>query len=237
MGAVTLLVLVTLAACAATPPPTDVVSDTDRQRAATLSHDRLLVRAAEAPVIVPGMLRSTKLGWNRTEVRARIAQLSKMSGPAVRPGAVEGELADALATMRSEGWLVYFAMCMAPPKATATGQAPPPVRIPAGIARDWAWQSIALAYRIDNGVSYYAQITTEFNDRTGDGWIDLVLRAPESHDPSNLFPDAPKPLAAKATCLDDGVDTRDVQELGSTEYMRDWYPFPSQTRSPGTAIR
>src|SRR5262245_19485506 len=187
-----------LVACGTAPShPATAVTEVDRTRAAVLSNDPVLKTAVAPPQVTPGHIISAKLGWDRTEVRARLyAHKPATTGAGPTAGAVEKELATRITALRTEGWNVYWALCLPPnPQAVAGQPMATPEPMPENVVRSEGYQWVVYAYKISSGVSYWSMLTAERLEG-GDAWIDIVLRAPTSAEPSNLFVDRPKTLAA-----------------------------------------
>jgi hypothetical protein len=226
--------LLSLAACGATEgPPTDVVSQTDRDRAAVLIADPLMQSVVGQPVVSYGRFRSEKVGWDRTEVRGRVYEHQPAAtGAGPQPALVEVELIKVLTTLRTGGWTIYWSLCTPPPAVPKEGEElPAPVRMPPGVARDEAWQWVAFAFRVTEGVSYFALVSAELDPDSGGAWIDVTMRAPQERDPANLFADRPKALAIGKACVDDKMPAKGLEQGGTMTYLRDWWPFPGESRS------
>jgi hypothetical protein len=247
-------VLVGGSACARKPVvPTDVVTDTDRDRAAMLSHDPVL--AGAVLTVTPGRLHSAKLGWDRTQVSARIFDQPDAAGNVdVTPEVVEARLATAIAALRTGGWTVHWTLCLplpqlepgsdtdplpvlVPPVASPTPTPSGPAAyvatgaLPAGTERQDGFQWVVYAYKIAGGVSYWASLTAASVHHLG-AYIDVVLRAPGERDPANLFGTRPAALPAGPTCAEDKVAANATQEAGIPVQVKQWWPFPDQTHTP-----
>jgi hypothetical protein len=203
--------------------------DTDRDRAAVLSADPVLMGAATPPAVHPGRVLDDKLGWDRTEVTGRLYEANRPTKPAV----VEQQLAAKVALLRSGGWTIHWAMCLPPPDEPMLGASPsPPVTIPGEVTRSTGYQWLVFGYKITGGVSYWSMLVAKITDGGLDASVDVILRAPESRDPANLLTAAPKALDPAATCAEDGKDATTVEQAGTPIVVRDWYPFPAQSHSP-----
>jgi hypothetical protein len=250
-------VLLVGSACARKPVvPTDVVTDTDRDRAAVLSHDPVL--AGSVLTVAPGRLHSAKLGWDRTQVTARIFDQPDAAGNVdVAPEVVEARLATAIATLRTGGWTVHWTLCLPLPQVepgsdtdplpvlippvepsvtpTPTPSGPvayvPTGALPAGTERQDGFQWVVYAYKIAGGVSYWASLSAASVHHLG-AFIDVVLRAPGERDPANLFAARPAALPTGPTCAEDKVAANATQEAGVPVQIKDWWPFPDQTHTP-----
>jgi hypothetical protein len=88
------------------------------------------------------------------------------------------------------------------------------------------WQWDLFAYKVTGGVSYFAFVDAGLAPDLSAGFITITLRAPESHDAPNLFPDAPLDLPAGSTCAEDGAASPATQVSGVAVVLRDWKPFP-----------
>ena len=228
LGVVVLVGLV--AGCGGTPPPpTDVTSDVDRQRAAILSADPVLKLAVAPPVVHPGVVHSDKLGWDRTEVTAPLYQTVGGSGPTAAE--VEREVTEATAALRAGGWKIHWEMCLPPPESDLNGMVTEePIPVPIARAEGYEW--LAGAYKISNGVSYWALVIGVLGD--GDAFVQILLRAPNARDDANLFRPEPDAVATDKTCAEDGVIGEQIEQAGVPTMIRDWWPFPGEhnTRAP-----
>ena len=226
--ALALVMLGAVAGCGGDPPaPTDVTSDVDRSRADFLASDPIMYAALEPPEVRPGVVHNDMLGWNRTEVTARLFNSQGGLGPT--PGAVEQEVAAAVAVLRKGGWTIHWQMCLPEPLYDITGtpiQDPIPIDVPRMPGHEW----LAAGYKISDGVSYWVLVAgTRIVD--GTAFVDVILRAPNARDSENLFAVAPDPLPEDQTCAEDGTVAPATEQAGTPTMMRDWWPFPAQQRS------
>jgi hypothetical protein len=130
--AAALAVLLTgLAACSRKPSePTDVVSAVDLARTTVLTSDAVLTKAISPPKVIPGQYRSAQVGWDRSEVSARIYDVR--TPPAEvdpTPAEVETQVTAVLNQLREEGWRVHWTFCephpaAAPPASASASPAP-----------------------------------------------------------------------------------------------------------------
>jgi hypothetical protein len=220
--------LLAAAACSRTPAEaTDVVSDVDIARAAVLSGDPVLKNAQSAPVVMPGRFRSTQLGWDRTEVDARLYQQhTGPDGVDPTPAEVERQLSALLAQLRATGWSVHWAMCL--PNSDVQGDL---ASLPLEVPLYQGWEEVVMINKLQGGVSYWGMMVATIVDKSG-GEIDMVMRAPNARDSANLFPTAPPKLAPSDSCAEDGHESTALQTSGVPLVVKDWYPFPSQSKSP-----
>jgi len=220
-----------LAGCGRAPAePTDVTSDVDRERAAYLTSEPLIQAAVEPPLVKPGIVHSNELGWVRTEVQAVLYESSGGTGPS--PATVEDEVGKATNVLRTGGWTVHWEMCLPPPQMVGMDASAPPTEapIPVGVNRADGYEWIAAAYKIDEGVSYFALVIGVLVDG-GDAVVEALMRAPNARDPANLFTSAPAALDKDKTCAEDGKVPTAVEQAGTPTIIRDWDPFPNQTQS------
>jgi hypothetical protein len=210
----------------APPPPTDVTSDVDRQRAAILSEDPVLKLAVAPPHVHPGVVHSEKLGWDRTEVTAELYQTLGGTGPTAL--VVEQQVTEATSVLRQGGWKVHWEMCLPPPEVDLNGMVnEDPIPVPIVRAPGYEW--LAGAYKITNGVSYYALVIGVLGD--GDAFVQILLRAPNARDDANLFRSEPAAVAMEKACAEDGKVSEKVEQAGDPTMIRDWWPFPSEHNS------
>ncbi len=222
------LVVVAAAGCGGEPLPTDVASDVDRTRARLLSEEHIVRSAVGSAVITPGVVHNELLGWDRTEVTARVYTSEGGVGPT--PEALEREVAAAVDMLRRGGWTIHWEMCLPEPIYDLYGglnEQPIPMEVPRMPGHEW----LAAGYKIADGVSYWVLVA---GARIVDGtaFVDVILRAPNARDSSNLLPVEPESVAAERRCAEDGIVTPDIQQAGTPTMMRDWWPFPAQDRSP-----
>jgi hypothetical protein len=182
--------------------------DVDRARAARLRAEPILADAVGPVRVTPGRVLSEELGWDRSEVRATVYSRSAGSASAATPPAglspaatppagaaseilapadAETTLAGMVTGLRQRGWTVLWVSCT--PPAGPTGRPDD----------TWRWQTYA--YRVDDGVSYWASLLGNVQ-RDGAGYISVALRAPHHRDPANLFTDAPAGVRPGDTCIE-----------------------------------
>jgi hypothetical protein len=216
-----------VAGCGGPPPaPTDVTSDVDRERAAFLSNDPVLKLAVSPPHVKPGVVHSEKLGWDRTEVSAELYQTVGGTGPTAET--VEREVTEATTVLRDGGWKVHWEMCLPPPETDLSGMVTEePIPVPIARAPGYEW--LAGAYKISNGVSYWALVIGVLGD--GDAFVQILLRAPNARDEANLFRSEPAAVAMEKACAEDGKVSEQVEQAGEPTMIRDWWPFPSEHNS------
>jgi hypothetical protein len=226
-----LLALVVLGAaigCGDDPAPTDVASDVDRTRAQILSEEHIVRSAPGQPVVTPGVVHNDLLGWNRTEVTARVYTSEGGVGPT--PEALEREVAAAVTMLRDSGWTIHWQMCLPEPVYDMFGQLteePIPMDVPRMPGHEW----LVAGYKIADGVSYWVLVAGALIV-DGTAFVDVILRAPNARDISNLFSVEPESIAADQRCAEDGTVATGIEQAGTPTMMRDWLPFPAQERSP-----
>ena len=215
-------------ACSHAPrEPTDVVSDVDMARAAELSGDPVLKNARTAPVVTPGRYHSARLGWDRTEVDAELyLERTGPDGVDPTPAEVEKQMAALITQVRAGGWNVHWVMCL--PNSDLVGDL---TSVPLEVPVYRGWEEVVLINKLKDGVSYWGMMVATIVAEAGAS-IDLVLRAPNARDPANLFPIAPPMLAPSDSCAEDGKQSGALQSSGVPLIIRDWYPFPAQSKSP-----
>ncbi|MEO3806152.1 hypothetical protein [Nonomuraea sp. B1E8] len=118
-------------------------------------------------------------------------------GPAADPaGEARQWAAKGMRKLRDGGWTVYATVCLPPRKSSD----PDP---PAEGAWD-AWSFAAHAYKVVDGVSYFA-LAQGLGQLPGDVEMTIEMRAPSSHEPvTDLFPDRPPALPAGRNCVESG---------------------------------
>ncbi|TDD25501.1 hypothetical protein [Nonomuraea diastatica] len=116
-------------------------------------------------------------------------------GPAAAPAdEARRWAAKGMRKLRDGGWTVYATVCLPPRKS---GDPDPPAE------GAWdAWSFAAHAYKVVEGVSYFA-IAQGLGQVSGDVEMTIEMRAPSSHEPvTDLFPDRPPPLPAGTSCVE-----------------------------------
>jgi hypothetical protein len=224
-----LTLLFGLSACGGPPSePTDVSSDVDRQRAHILASEPVLDHAVSPPEVTVGLVHSSAVGWDRTEVYAELYETSGGTPP--EAVAVEQEFARATTLLRKSGWTIHWEMCLPPPVVDLLGNLTNPEAIPVPVPRVDGYEWIATAYKIADGVSYSALIVAMRQELAAS--VQILLRAPNARDNANLFPEPPAGI--ELACAEDGKVSEDNEKAGTAVMMRDWWPFPNQThpRSP-----
>ena len=140
-------------------------------------------------------------------------------------------MASAVRILRTSGWTVYWEMCLPPPLYDASGtRQPDPVEIPIPVLRADGYEWLAGAYKITGGVSYSAMVLAAQVD--GNAAVNVVLRAPNGRDASNLMPTPPDPIPTERACAEDGTLGSAIEQAGTPVVVRDWLPFPGEHRSP-----
>ncbi|HKO33422.1 MAG TPA: hypothetical protein VJY85_06715 [Candidatus Limnocylindria bacterium] len=235
-----------LAACGGAPKePTDTISDVDLARATVLSTDPVYAQPVAPVEVRPGKMHSERLGWDRTEVVGQL-YLQRIGPDQVdpTPGQVEHQIAAVLTKLRANGWNVHWGLCV--PDFTAVGKGKVLLGtggpsqeetlaatkgLPFEVPRFDGWEWVVFVHKVVGGVSYWGMLVAGIFE--GDrALIDLVTRAPHARDSANLFATAPPVLAAGKTCAEDEQAAGDVQASGEPVYVKAWWPFPAQSRSP-----
>jgi hypothetical protein len=123
-----LAVLLTgLAACSKKPSePTNVVSAVDLARTSVLTSDAVFTKAISPPEVTPGQYRSAQVGWDRSEVSARVYDVPTPPDKVdPTPAEVESQVAAVVKQLREEGWQVHWTFCEPHPAAAAPASAAP----------------------------------------------------------------------------------------------------------------
>lgn len=219
-----LTLLIGLSACGGPPPePTEVSSDVDRQRAHILASELILEEAVSPPEVTVGLVHSSTVGWDRTEVYARLYETA--GGTTPDAVAVEREFARATALLRKSDWTIHWEMCLPPPAVDMLGNLVDAEQIPVPVPRVDGYEWLATAHKIADGVSYSALVVGVRQEDTAS--VQILLRAPNARDNANLFPEPP--AAIEQACAEDGQVGEQAEKAGTAVLMRDWWPFPNQT--------
>jgi hypothetical protein len=124
-----LAVLLTgLTACSKKPvEATDVVSAVDLARTTVMSSDPVLTNAVAPPDVMPGQYRSAKVGWDRSQVSARVfLARTPPNGVDPTPAEVEAQMTAVVTQLRAGGWRVHWAYCRPQPAAAPASPSPEP---------------------------------------------------------------------------------------------------------------
>jgi hypothetical protein len=198
--AAALAAAIALAGCEVDPlSPQNVVTATDRHRLAVMRDDPVYQTTVPGSVYyVPGELWA-KDSWRRGFMIATIYQHSSPTGT-MSPLPVQAYVRRLLTGMRSRGWIPYYSACTFQSVDASA---------PAGGAPDGptAWTNTVYAYRIYQGVSYWADIAAEVNDTTDPqvpkGFasdVRVSMTVPAASEPANLFPDHPAAMPVGSIC-------------------------------------
>jgi hypothetical protein len=188
--------VVLLAGCSSgSAGPHDIVTAADRSRLAVMQADPVFdtaVAGGANQVIVGEQV--DKGSYRRGYVLHTI--YTKSTPGIVRPPAVQAFVRGVLQGMQSRGWVLYWAQCQGGSE-------------PAG------WANTVLAYRISDGVSYWAFLQSVVSQRTPDNtsgtsydymsFVNATLIAPEAAEPGNLFPDHPPAVPLASICASQPV--------------------------------
>jgi hypothetical protein len=124
-----LAVLLTgLTSCSKKPvEATDVVSAVDLARTTVMSSDPVLTNAVAPPDVMPGQYRSAKVGWDRSQVSARVfLARTPPNGVDPTPAEVEAQMTAVVTQLRAGGWRVHWAYCRPQPAAAPASPSPEP---------------------------------------------------------------------------------------------------------------
>ncbi|TMR12402.1 hypothetical protein ETD86_32655 [Nonomuraea turkmeniaca] len=164
----------------------------DHERLEVMLSQPFVREAIKKPAARAAFQKSDKLPATRGVVTAVLAD-QPAAAPAddARQWAVKG-----MRKLRDSGWTVYATVCLPPRKSDDPN---PP--------QDGAWDTwsfAAHAYKIVDGVSYFA-IAEGLGQLSGSVELSIEMRAPSSHEPvSDLLPERPPALPAGASCVEAG---------------------------------
>jgi hypothetical protein len=188
-----------VAGCEVDPfSPQNVVTATDRHRLAVMRDDPIYKTTVPGSVYdVVGELWA-KDSWRRGFMIATIYQRSSPTDT-MSPLPVQAFVRQLLTGMQSRGWIPYYSACTF---QSLYGDTPPGVF---DGATDWT--NTVYAYRIYQGVSYWADITTDANTTTDPqvpkGFasdVQVSMTVPAASEPANLFPDHPAAIPVGSMC-------------------------------------
>jgi hypothetical protein len=190
-----LAALAVLALATGCPGPASEPTSVDEKRLAVAKSEPLLARDKQ-PSARAGFQTSKKVPAHRGSVDANL-----IDETAADPDATaRARSAEFVQQLRAAGWTVYLTACI-PPRAQGS-PAPdkddvPPVQYADG------WAFVAHAYKVVDGVSYFAAIDGHGSAGNKRVRVNLRLLVPQSTEPkADLFPDRPPPVAATTSCLD-----------------------------------
>jgi hypothetical protein len=199
LSAAVAAVAMVLAGCTADPfSARNVITATDRHRLTVMKDDPAFGTAVPGTRYdVTGELESHD-NWRRGQANATIYQVTSPTDT-LSPLPVQAFVRRLLTGMRSRGWVIYYATCNF--DSLKPG-------IPPGVLDGpTEWYDHVYAYRIDHGVSYWADIATDANTNddpfvhTGYATdITLQMIVPAASEPANLFPDRPAGLPIGSVC-------------------------------------
>jgi hypothetical protein len=166
----------------------------DQERLRVMQAEPVLKNAIGDPIAVAGFAEGS-LPARRGYIQATVFDQNTPNGPAT----AQQQTGAAMQALRSSGWTVYFAACEPPLKP---GDPAPPRDLVGPFPSEEWWAFGAHAYKIKDGVSYYAAVNG--NGRlNGSAKVSLDLRAPNSREAtSDLFADRPAAIAAGTSCIE-----------------------------------
>lgn len=189
------LATVILAGCDANPlGPHNVTTATDRQRLAVMRSDPAFRTTVPGTAYFAVGQTWGPDSWRRGQVAATIYQRSSPADT-MSPLPVQAFVRSLIGRLQSRGWVIYYAACTF---VSLTAQTPPGVLD----GPTW-WYSTLYGYRIYRGVSYWASILTNANERNGPGYtsdVKAIMIVPAASERANLFRDHPAGLPASAVC-------------------------------------
>jgi len=188
-----------LAGCEVDPlSPQNVVTATDRHRLVVMRDDPVYKTTVPGSVYdVVGELWA-KDSWRRGFMIATIYQRSSPTDT-MSPLPVQAFVRQLLAEMQSRGWIPYYSAC--------TFESLYGVTTPGVFDGPTEWTNTVYAYRIYQGVSYWADITTDANSTTDPqvrkGFasdVQVSMTVPAASEPANLFADHPAAIPVGSIC-------------------------------------
>jgi hypothetical protein len=188
-----------LAGCEVDPlSPQNVVTATDRHRLAVMRDDPIYKTTVAGSVYnVVGELWA-KDSWRRGFMIATIYQRTSPTDT-MSPLPVQAFVRQLLTGMQSRGWVVYYSACTF---QSVNASTPPGV-----FDGPTEWTNTVYAYRIYQGVSYWADLTTDVNSTTDPqvpkGFasdVQVSMTVPAASEPANLFPDHPAAIPVGSIC-------------------------------------
>jgi hypothetical protein len=187
-----------LAGCEVDPlSPQNVVTATDRHRLAVMRDDPVYKTTVPGSVYYVAGELWAKDSWRRGEMTATIYQRSSPTDT-MSPLPVQAFMRQLLPGLQSRGWVIYYAGC--------TFQSVNATTPPGVFDGPTEWKNTVYAYRIYQGVSYWADIATDVNGasqqaRTGFASdVSVTMFVPAASEPANLFPDHPAAIPAGSIC-------------------------------------
>jgi hypothetical protein len=186
-----------LAGCEVDPlSPQNVVTATDRHRLAVMRDDPIYKATVPGSVYdVVGELWS-KDSWRRGFMIATIYQRSSPTDT-MSPLPVQAFVRQLLTGMQSRRWIPYYSAC--------TFQSLYGDTAPGVFDGPTEWTNTVYAYRIYQGVSYWASLHTEANAGADSGHgfqsdVRVSMTVPAASEPANLFPDHPAAIPVGSIC-------------------------------------
>jgi hypothetical protein len=194
LAAAVLVTGITAAGCTNLLGPRDVITAADRHRLAVMRADPIF------RTTVPGTGDYSLAGelwspgsWRRGEVLAEIYRQLSSTGT-LSPLPVQAFARNLITGMQARGWKAYYASCNV---QSFDGGTPAVTGGPA------TWTDIVYAYRIYQGVSYWASLWIDINDSDGPGFesdVQATMLVPAASEPANLFPDRPAGIPVSQLC-------------------------------------
>jgi hypothetical protein len=190
---------VLLTGCEVDPfSPQNVVTATDRHRLAVMRDDPIYQTTVPGSVYyVVGELWA-KDSWRRGFMIATIYQRSSPTDT-MSPLPVQAFTRQLLTGMQSRGWIPYHSACTFESLYADTA--------PGVFDGPTEWTNTVYAYRIYQGVSYWADITTDANTTTDPqvpkgfaSEVQVSMTVPAASEPANLFPDHPAAIPVGSMC-------------------------------------
>ncbi|MGV9303796.1 hypothetical protein ACWDLG_10525 [Nonomuraea sp. NPDC003727] len=167
-------------------------TQTDQDRITVMRSQPFAGEAISKPSTRVAFQNSDRLRATRGQVAVVLTdQATGAPAEDARQWAVKG-----MRKLRDSGWTVYATACLPPRKSDDPD--PPQDGV-------WdAWSFVAYAYKIVDGVSYFAT-ADGVGQLPGRVKMSIEMRAPSSREPaSDLFPDRPPPLPVGTSCVETG---------------------------------
>jgi len=112
------------------------------------------------------------------------------------------QTSDAMIALRENRWVIYYAACQPP-----------------------GWEYAAYAYKIVDGVSYHAVLTSSGGGSGNRATLTLRLLAPHSIERrSDLYPDRPAALEPGKSCIEVSIPPEAPAETGVASVMLETFP-------------
>jgi hypothetical protein len=193
-AAAALAAVVVLSGCANLLGPHNVITATDRHRLAVMEADPIF--RTQVPGTSYTLVGETwgPYSWRRGQVTAEI-YLEHSRTDTMSPLPVQAFMRDLIAGMQARGWAVYYSDCNFDSLSAGT---------PPGVldGPTW-WYDTVYAYRVYQGVSYWASLTVNANATDGpvfESDVEVTLLVPAASEQANLFPDHPAGMPISSVC-------------------------------------